>query len=69
MGHADVLKDVREAVAALPTYFRTETHIAGIPATDLHTLNTVLGATIEEQLTRTLNSIRHVWDPDEKYSL
>ena len=50
-------------------YFRTETHISGIMATDLHTLNTVLGATIEEQVVRTLNLIRNTWDPDEKYSL
>ena len=38
-------------------------------ATDLHTLNTVLGATIEEQVVRTLNLIRSTWDPDEKYAL
>ena len=38
-------------------------------ATDLHTLNTVLGATIEEQVVRTLNLIRNSWDPDEKYAL
>lgn len=38
-------------------------------ATDLHTLNTVLGATIEEQVVRTLNLIRNTWDPDEKYAL
>ena len=49
-------------------YFRTETHISGVMATDLHTLNTVLGATIEEQVVRTLNLIRNTWDPDEQYS-
>ena len=38
-------------------------------ATDLHTLNTVLGAAIEEQVVRTLNLIRNTWDPDEKYAL
>ncbi len=38
-------------------------------ATDLHTLNTVLGATIEEQVVRTLNLIRNTWDPEEKYAL
>ena len=50
-------------------YFRTETHIAGVMATDLHTLNTVLGATIEEQVVRTLNLIRTTWDPDGRYAL
>ena len=53
----------------MPIYFRTETHISGIMATDLHTLNTVLGATIEEQVVRTLNLLRNTWDPRENYSL
>ncbi|HUT60522.1 MAG TPA: hypothetical protein VNA25_21980 [Phycisphaerae bacterium] len=53
----------------MPIYFRTETHISGIMATDLHTLNTVLGATIEEQVVRTLNLMRSTWDPDEQYAL
>jgi hypothetical protein len=67
--HYQLYKGVRDAVACLPIYFRTETHISGIMATDLHTLNTVLGATIEEQVVRTLNLIRSTWDPDEKYTL
>ncbi len=67
--HYQLFKDVREAISCLPIYFRTETHISGIMATDLHTLNTVLGATIEEQVVRTLNLIRNTWDSDEKYAL
>ena len=67
--HYQLFKDVREAISCLPIYFRTETHISGIMATDLHTLNTVLGATIEEQVVRTLNLIRNTWDPGEKYAL
>jgi len=67
--HYQLYRDVREAIASLPIYFRTETHISGIMATDLHTLNTVLGATIEEQVVRTLNLLRNTWDPDEKYTL
>jgi hypothetical protein len=67
--HYELYKNVREAISSLPIYFRTETHISGVMATDLHTLNTVLGATIEEQVVRTLNLIRNTWDPDEKYAL
>jgi hypothetical protein len=67
--HFALYKSVREAIATLPVYFRTETHISGILATDLHTLNTVLGATIEEQVVRTLNLIRTTWDPDGHYAL
>ena len=67
--HAQLYKDVREAVACLPIHFRTETQISGIMATDLHTLHTVLGATIEEQVVRTLNLVRSTWDPNEEYAL
>jgi hypothetical protein len=67
--HYQLYKNVREAISSLPIYFRTETHISGIMATDLHTLNTVLGATIEEQVVRTLNLIRNSWDPNEDYAL
>lgn len=68
--HFTLYKNVREAIGALPVYFRTETHIAGIMATDLHTLNTVLGATIEEQVVRTLNLVRGTtWDSDGRYAL
>jgi hypothetical protein len=67
--HHDLYTKVREAIATLPVYFRTETHISGVLATDLHTLNTVLGATIEEQVVRTLNLIRTAWDPTGRYAL
>ncbi len=67
--HYQLYWKVREAVAALPLYFRSETHIAGVMATDLHTLNAVLGATIEDQAVRTLNLIRNTWDPQGRYAL
>ena len=67
--HSPLYQGVREALGALPVYFRTETQISGILATDLHTLNTVLGATIEEQVVRTLNLVRKTWDPEGDYAL
>ncbi len=67
--HYQLYRNVREAISSLPIYFRTETHISGILATDLHTLNSVLGATIEEQVVRTLNLIRNTWDSDGSYAL
>lgn len=67
--HISLYRSIRESIAALPIYFRTETHIAGIMATDLHTLNNVLGATIEEQVVRTLNLVRTSWDPQGRYAL
>ncbi len=67
--YADLHKRVREAIFALPSYFRTATTIEGISATDIFTLNSALGATIENQVVSTLNQMRAVWDPDEKYLL
>ncbi len=67
--HFQLYQGVREAISSLPIYFRTETNISGVMATDLHTLNTVLGATIEEQVVRTLNLSRNTWDPQDQYAL
>ena len=67
--HFQLYQRVREAISSLPVYFRTETNISGVMATDLHTLNTVLGATIEEQVVRTLNLLRNTWDPEDRYAL
>jgi len=67
--HYRLYKNVREAIASLPAYFRTETRISGIMATDVHTLNAVLGATIEDQVVRSLNGMRNTWDPDGQYAL
>lgn len=61
--HVDLYRCVRDAVVAIPSYFKSETYIAGINATDLHTLNSVLGATIEDHTVSTLNAMRGVWDP------
>lgn len=67
--HLQLHQRVREALAALPAHFKTETFISGVMATDLHTLNSVLGATIEEQVVATLNGMHSTWDSDEKYAL
>jgi|tagenome__1003787_1003787.scaffolds.fasta_scaffold20826714_2 hypothetical protein len=60
---------VREAILALPGYFRTKTVIEGLAAQDLFTLNSTLGATIEQQVVQTLNTMREVWDPDGTFKL
>lgn len=58
---------VREAIKALPIHFRSDTFIEGINATDIFTLNSALGATIENQVVDALNQIRNVWDPEHRY--
>ncbi len=56
------------AIYALPSYFQTSLVIAGIRATDLYTLNTALGAAIEQSVVDNLNSLRSIWDPSSKFS-
>lgn len=66
---AELVHRVRDAMRALPAYFASVTAIEGLQATDLFTLNTVLGATIEVQVVETLNRIRDVWDPNDDWPL
>lgn len=65
--HFSLWQRVREAILAIPAYFKTATNIEGMLATDIFTLNAVLGATIEDQVVKTLNEMRPLWDPDKEY--
>lgn len=67
--HFEVWERVRQAVYALPIYFKSETDLTGLSATDIFTLNAALGATIEDNVVKTLNEIRSVWDPNGDYKL
>jgi hypothetical protein len=63
-----LVTNVREAIRALPFYFESKTVIEGLDASDLFSLNSVLGGTIEVQTVSTLNRIRNVWDPDNEWA-
>lgn len=65
--HYPLYRRVRDALYAVPAHFSSRTVIEGIVATDVQTLNSVLGATIEEQVVATLNRMRPVWDPGDQY--
>lgn len=67
--HFNLWTRVRESIFALPLYFRSETGLSGLSATDIFTLNAALGATIEDNVVKTLNEMRSVWDPDGEYKL
>ena len=60
---------VKDALRALPGYFRSATNIEGIQATDLFSLNTMLGTTLEVQVVNTLNEMRDVWDPGDEWQI
>lgn len=58
---------VRAALAVLSGFFEFGTTIEGIDATDLFSLNAVLGTSIEVQVVRTLNRMRDIWDPEDEF--
>ena len=65
--HKRLWRGVIDALKALPAHFHSDTFIEGVNATDVFTLNSALGATIENQVVETLNTIRSVWDPENDY--
>lgn len=58
---------VIEALESLPHYFVSPINIEGLVATDLFSMNTLLGGAIEEQTVRILNTLRSVWDSENQY--
>lgn len=66
---AALLVGVKQALSALPGQFHSEITISGILATDIFSLNSTLGATIEEQTVAALNNLRNVWDPSGRFPL
>lgn len=59
---------VRAALSALPAYFSFPSPLTGIQATDLHSLSTLMGVAIEDQVVEALNGLRTVWDKDHAWS-
>ena len=67
--HRELYLRVKNALHALPARFRTSLKVAGISAVDLFTLNTPLGAAIEQSVVDSLNDVREIWDPHGQYKL
>lgn len=65
--HIKLWNRLREAIFAMPAHFDSSTVIDGMLAPDVFTLASALGATIEEEVVKTLNRMRSVWDPDKEY--
>lgn len=66
--HRELYDRVKDAVFALPSYFDSDIQIQGLDAEDLFALNSVLAAAIEDNVVKTLNSMRSMWDPDDEYA-
>lgn len=67
--HRRLYENVIKTLYALPEEFRTSLRISDFRATDIFTLNSALGASIEDAVVTGLNSLREVWDPEGRYAL
>ncbi|MFZ3141035.1 hypothetical protein [Polaromonas sp.] len=67
--HRKLYENVIKTLYALPEEFRTSLRISDFRATDIFTLNSALGASIEDAVVNGLNSLREVWDADGCYAL
>jgi len=67
--HYDLFESVKKAIFSLPSRFESSLNIDGVLATDLFAFNSSLGATIEQQVVDSLNRLRSVWDPEQRYAL
>ena len=66
--HRELYDRVLATLYAIPDRFSSPLFIEGVPATDLFTMNTALGAAIEQSVVETLNDLRALWDADKKYA-
>lgn len=65
--HRKLYEDIIDAIHALPERFQSDLALRGILTTDLYTLASALGASIEQSVVDNLNLLRSVWDPEERY--
>ncbi|MCL5252888.1 MAG: hypothetical protein M1351_02210 [Candidatus Thermoplasmatota archaeon] len=65
--HYKLWNGVKESLRELPKLFKSKVSISGINATEIFTFGAVLSATVEEEVVRTLNETRGLWDPEKKY--
>lgn len=55
---------ILRTLRAVPTFFSSTINIEGLSATDLFSMNSLLGGAIESQTVAALNNMRSIWDPD-----
>lgn len=64
----ELRRGVVKALQALPMHFTSPIVIEGVEATDLFSINSLLGGTIEAQTVSILNGMRSIWDPLGRWS-
>jgi len=65
--HYELWERIKDTINEIPKYFKSTISVSGIRATEIYTFGAVLGITIEEEVVRTLNDLRNLWDPEDNY--
>lgn len=65
--HYELWERVKETLSVVPKHFKSAVTIGGVKATEIYTFGAALSATIEEEVVRTLNELRELWDPKAMY--
>lgn len=65
--HYTLYSSIKETLQKIPEYFHSTISVSGVNATEIYTFNSVLGATIEQEIVSTLNRLRHLWEDDTRY--
>jgi hypothetical protein len=66
--HYELFTRVAEVCEEIPAHFQSTISVSGVRVTEIYSFSAVLGLTIEQEVIRTLNSLRSRWDPNEKYA-
>ena len=62
--HYELWVKVKHTALELDKHFKSTITVSGINATEIYSFGTVLGLTIEEEVVRNLNMMRHKWGGD-----
>lgn len=66
--HYSLWKTINNILKNIPKYFKSVITVSGISATEIYKYGELLGATIENEVVRTLNTdLRLYWDENNKY--
>ena len=66
--HFKVWERVDDLIYSIPAYFETELLIKGINVTEIFSVGGAFASVVEAQVVNILNSLRHIWDPDNEYA-
>jgi len=66
--HYILYKTIKDLLIEIPHYFESTISVSGVRATEIYPFSAVLGLMIEQEVVRTLNNLRQIWDANKQYA-